>query len=574
MRAILSCGIILVFSLIKGFFEFLPLAKGTYIYWIPVAIIIQLWFIIQKSDKLKFTLFDIFICILFCILLYNFFCLSSATLYNINLWYLLGYFIIFGLCRQLLSKNTDVHNDFIKILWILSFLAIVNAIIVLLQNSNILLSPNIYQKITGCFFSPNQLAAYLAVGILSVTALLIKISNPKLRLFLLTALLIISYALYLTKSRGAWLGLAITCIGSIYFFRKKTILKQSKILLIIFVLCGVFFVVKNSGNEKLESASGRLFISKITLLKIMDHPFFGYGFDSFSLEYNKAKTEYFNKERSWKEIKNAGYIYNANNDYLELTLEFGLTGLAVFVLFMIVLLLKPTSTFESAVCKALVFFLGVFALSNSLLPVPALILIFCISTVFLICMEENRIYFQIQFSSTLKAFYAASLLLLFGVWAFRMDAEYNLYRVLKGKTELINQKDIYTYTVKIDARGEELFLGGGILLNMGHYEEGLNFLELGFKRSGRPALARILAKMYINQDNFKKAEELYIYNIKSEPFRYQGKMDLFILYLKYNKKSKALKIAQEIRDMPVKVPSPEIDEYKKVAGQFIINFYK
>lgn len=66
--------------------------------------------------------------------------------------------------------------------------------------------------------------------------------------------------------------------------------------------------------------------------------------------------------------------------------------------------------------------------------------------------------------------------------------------------------------------------------------------------------------------------QLYIYNIKSKPFRFQGRMDLFRLYVKFNMKEKALKMAKEIKIMPVKISSPEIYRYKKDANKFITSF--
>jgi len=75
-------------------------------------------------------------------------------------------------------------------------------------------------------------------------------------------------------------------------------------------------------------------------------------------------------------------------------------------------------------------------------------------------------------------------------------------------------------------------------------------------------------------DKYNEAEKIFTYNKNVEPFRFDARIDLLNLYLKTNQKQKARKTAKEIIDLPIKIPSKEIDLFKEKAKKYLENEQK
>jgi hypothetical protein len=134
---------------------------------------------------------------------------------------------------------------------------------------------------------------------------------------------------------------------------------------------------------------------------------------------------------------------------------------------------------------------------------------------------------------------------------------------------LKNESQLQGYISKIDDSGEEYFMGGLTLTKNGYIEDGFNYLQTGFDRSGRPSLGRILANGLKHQKRYARAEQIYNYNKNVEPYRYEARMDLLHLFSEIKQYTKAKSMAIEIIRLPVKIPSPQIEGYKKKAKAYI-----
>ncbi|KIA99193.1 hypothetical protein OA93_06065 [Flavobacterium sp. KMS] len=436
---------------------------------------------------------------------------------------------------------------------------------------NILQSANEYFKSTGLFFSPNHLGIYLALGFLTNIEILRKSKIMSIKTIFYIGLVILLYGLYLSECRGAYLGLSIALLFRQYNLNQKfKAYPKWKILLCsLTVLTGLFLIVKGNNSVKSESALGRLFIIKQSLEQIKEHPLSGHGINSFSLKYNSAKAQYFATERSWEDIKNASYIYSANNDFLELTFELGITWILIFIFFVIKLRTYSTQNTETQICSSILICLLIFTLTNSILSTPLFTIIACYCVVVIINSSEikpiytfnNNIFLQISFAIIGFIF----LVIIF----LRLNAEYRLLSYYNETKHLTSLKNIENYVSKIDANGEALFMAGGVLLKNKYAQEGTSYLAQGFKHSGKPSLGRILAGLYQKQGKYSEAEQIYKYNINIEPFRYEARMDLFRLYITTNQTKKSKEEALKIILLPIKIPSEKITEYKNEAEKYI-----
>ncbi len=184
-------------------------------------------------------------------------------------------------------------------------------------------------RFRGLFYGPHALAqpAAICLCIIASGILLVR----KSVLFMLT--LIIGACLLLTFSRQA-LAAAMTGIVIAMLMRVRT---YSHIAIIssisIFLMIGLSYayisdhglteIVSFDGGDDIQSLTGRTFIWEATLNLIQQKPYFGYGFGAGGI----ALHDYY------QTITTFGWTtYNAHNAFLQILLDFGVTGLILFLI--------------------------------------------------------------------------------------------------------------------------------------------------------------------------------------------------------------------------------------------------
>lgn len=563
--------IILLFSLLFRLdVVVLPFLHQKYMYWIFFGVTGSVFLLLKDINrKWKVNQYDCCILLLFCFGLYNFAKISNATIFNFKVWCWLVLFLLYIALRRALDTKEKLDKTAITVYYFLSSVGMVNALISALQYYGLISSANEFFRVTGLFFSPNQSGLLFAISFLSTIAILKKSSSKWQKILLYGSLIVFICGLYFSECRGAFLALFIGMfIGAENFIQKSRHLSITKKIVISSLLLFVLLAIMGITNSiKGASASGRLFIVKQSLMQIKAQPVLGSGFDSFSTKFNYEKAKYFETGRPWQEIKNANYIYNANNDFIELTFELGIifSSFLAFLLFSLIFRSKQNeaNTSSIAILVCLVFF----SFTNTILAVPLFLVLGCIFTVLLVngAEEKNNLIFDnsilIQTGAVL---FSISLLC---VVILRMHAEYRLRVIYEGK-KVSSLLKVKKYAAKIDANGEQLFMAGIIMLKNKDWEEGLQYLLNGFEKSGKPGLGKKLASFYERIRNYEEAEKIYIYNKNVEPFRFDARMDLLRLYSKTHNKAKAKNMACEILNLNVKIPSEVVDRYRKEARYF------
>lgn len=570
----ISYILILITSIINCSSESLPFLKGDYIYWIFALTIAAFAYVLKnKNQTLKINVFDGLLILLSTIGIIHFIFLSKATVYNTTIWNYTGYLAFYPLLRNYCTTYDTTKKALEILLYFCSITAIINVFWMLLQWKHLVSSPNEFFLTTGIFFSPNQLGIYLGIGCLCTLFLLQKTKVLWIKIGLGLSLLLIFIGLCISESRGAFISL---CLAMAYYFYHSRVKTKSffnwKTVLVIGVLSvSSFYFITIINKNKTESTSGRYFTTHQIVKQIIQNPL-GYGVNSFSLEYNKAKAHYFETNSNWEEMKNAGYVYNANNDFLELTFELGVLWIAIFLVFIVLLFKKKDSTIESQIARTILICLLVFSLTNNILILPVFAIITCICTVIIINTTQTKVIYEFKNRATYK-YIGIGLVLYFAfIQITRINAEHKLYKLYEGKIYLKGENQLQGYLSKIDNKGEELFIGGIILVKNGYKKEGVGYMQSGFERSGKPTLGRILANGLRKQKKYAQAEAIYRYNKNVEPYRYEARMDLFDLYLKTKQNAKAKKMAQEIVHLPIKIPSVAIISFKRKAKLYLNEF--
>lgn len=176
----------------------------------------------------------------------------------------------------------------------------------------------------GTIGSPNTAASFLAPGIAMSVALLVARSVTSARLLAALSVVVGSFALVLTFSRGGWLACAIAVTFVLTALNiGKQLTRRVLLLTAIVALLGV--TVGGQVHARLESKTGgakaRVALGAVAVEVIRDHPVLGVGANNYVTvleDYAPA----------------TGYSYVPHNKFLLVWSEAGLAGLIAFGLFL------------------------------------------------------------------------------------------------------------------------------------------------------------------------------------------------------------------------------------------------
>ncbi|MBF0386318.1 MAG: O-antigen ligase family protein [Candidatus Omnitrophica bacterium] len=203
-------------------------------------------------------------------------------------------------------------------------------------------------RVMASFRHPNDFGAYLILAILPVIVLTItagvrsftdySLKNAMLFFGGFLFVGVASTALGLTYSRGAWFGMVVAAIILIAHNRRlwPAVLAFTSLFILIFQplllkIRDVSFVADTVGGQSsfgVFNGNGRLVFWRDALKVIADNPIFGTGLNSYTMVIKKYVP-------MWA-------IY-PHNCYLQMGAELGLVGLALFLWFMIALMIKMSS---------------------------------------------------------------------------------------------------------------------------------------------------------------------------------------------------------------------------------------
>ena len=187
----------------------------------------------------------------------------------------------------------------------------------------------------GLLPHPNMLGGFLAIGILAACTWLF---SPRRGLWLLGLLAVLAgmWALLLTFSRAAWLGLAGGLLAALLLllprlWRNRTLRRRALVAVTALVGLGIAFAVLywpfltaragvGEENVELRSISDRLVFTHFAERAIAENPIIGVGIANFPW-----RTSYYLLETDYDLTGN-----NVHNVYLLIWAELGIVGLGFF----------------------------------------------------------------------------------------------------------------------------------------------------------------------------------------------------------------------------------------------------
>lgn len=207
-------------------------------------------------------------------------------------------------------------------------------------------------RATGAFQHPNMLGAYLTIAIpLSLALLFAKWKKMRQRIFFTVATGLLVWTLFLTFSRGAWMGLAIGLLFYIVIIIGRRVNPWIRSALIaLSIVIGSLTVMhalelKNQLSvvkSDVATAQWRLDMWRECVLLVKARPFFGHGLNTFMpvMENHLISTQ---------NPLAVGYSASyAHNCYLQMAVETGVLGLSAFLAIIFIFYRRVLSSLPTA----------------------------------------------------------------------------------------------------------------------------------------------------------------------------------------------------------------------------------
>jgi O-antigen ligase len=438
------------------------------------------------------------------------------------------------------------------------------------------------------FFSPNSsiYSILLASQIIFAIPLCIyscRTFKPGCRVwvygFISVFILVCMTMLILTKGRAGWIGFFAGTVYLIIKATKKT--KRTGTLIpgiaisALLIFCLVFFYKK-------DSSEGRALIYRVSAQMVHDHLLFGIGNGQFKNNYNEYQADYFTASHIDEgEALLADNTFYAFNDYWQLMIENGITGLllmGVFIGLLIVRVKKITTTgenkglFMAAVSSLLcVFVTALFSYPYQNLPVLVQA-VFCLAIINSFSIKDEKLFtfsFSEIISGTGKLLFCFTLLVIeyyFIVYKYKSREAFTLS--MKGHRA--NAIHLYRELANSCLRdGNNLYLYAQELYYSKKLKLAVKILEIQKDFYVDHKYYTLIAQINKELGNYQDAESAFQRAINMVPNRIVSRRNIMWFYYERHDTSKVISWARSILGMSIKVPSETILRSQQEAAKMI-----
>lgn len=457
-------------------------------------------------------------------------------------------------------------------------------------------SGHVLYRLTGSFFNPGPYAGFLAMGLPVALAFWVRRENILLSgverwvywgmrwmaggIFLLAVVI-----LPVTMSRGSWLaalmGMGVV-LGKHYRLRdwmSKWISERRRMFVGGIVATVILFLVLVAGmyGLKRNSADGRMFIWKIDVLAMQEHPWVGVGSGRFGGAYGEAQAAYFLSGKATpREEWVAGAPEYGFNEYLQMGVEGGLIGLVLLTGLLLGAWIRlfsacrPEETAALGSLTAFVFF-AFFSYPLGVLPL-------CIVFVMLLAMAGTRVEREHlcvgkSENQLWKKWGIPGLSLLIAgiVWSiiggkeeermayvhWREEQSYFNMEIYRGTEE--NYEKLYPFLYQ---QPRFLFQYGLCLSRLGQYEAGSRLMREGTCLSADPMFFNILGKNQQALCHFELAADCFRRAHATVPTRLYPLYLLCRMYFENGQIQQAVELGKVVLNKEPKVMSDAVKEMK------------
>lgn len=287
---------------------------------------------ISKLTSLEIALFVFLLACLGSLIHTQYLALSLKALFSKAIKYVL----LFLITREIINTREKLYNFLIMALLSAAIIVVDAAIqlsithVDILRNCPVYIIPELNASFRGIptasFTYPNDFAAWIIVIIFPAGLYAIsRYSGARSRVFSGIVFIGLFYFLLAAKVRGAWVGFMASLVCMSFFKFRKTVI----VLLAVFLI-GALLVNRSIINRVFDTNSmkERQMIWKNGFEIFKRHPILGNGVNTFFVSYAKVRND-----------GGTSGVY-AHNCYLQMAAEIGVFGLAAFLSFAGILIVR------------------------------------------------------------------------------------------------------------------------------------------------------------------------------------------------------------------------------------------
>lgn len=448
-------------------------------------------------------------------------------------------------------------------------IGLLQAIFGLLQFFGVFSSNNISFKITGSFDNPAGFVSVISMLYPIGLFWIIKTKRFERLIFLVSALILLISIVASGSRTGLLAVLTSSTIITILESKKLKQLLRYKIIyffVIPVLLVGLFFLYRC----KKDSVDGRILIWKVSANMIKEKPLFGFGVKGFHANYMYYQADYFRQFPESKYTYLADNVLHPFNEFIKITVNYGLVGLFVFLI-ILGLILK---TILYTPIRNMSVYLGIFAtlivlssFSYPLFYTPVWFLI--IYYVVLLYVDRLSI---IKLSTLSKSFIFGICVLFLSLFMFKMWKEIRWKEISeksqRGRTleMLPNYENLYPSMKK-----NALFLYnyGAELNYVRKYKESIIIMNECCKKLNDYDVQMIMADNYYHLNKIPEALAAYELAANMIPCRFLPLYFQLVVFKNSGDSENSKRVALEIIGKKIKIKSSVVEDIIKAAESYL-----
>jgi O-antigen polymerase len=499
-----------------------------------------------------------------------------------------------------LLLKTSSQNIRYLFLFILSA-ATIQVGISLLQSTGAVTTENAFFKVTGTWLNPNIAAMYIALAFPIVLCHVFVTYKYRSINILLLALMLL--ALLLLKSRTAILGVLLITLIILnwryallgYLFKKSG--KNISVIMLTAAIVTIVLAGYLTYNIKRESAESRKFIWKTGLSMIVQKPLTGYGYGTFERNYNLFQAAIFSTNSAAPlDVQNAAHTNMGYNEFLQSAIEGGITGAAFLMLFLFLLLrsaflflkrnnalhyqkghvLNNNSSSKHYLLVAATGIAGLCFMSLvnfTLLAVPVMSIFILYAAIIIYATSQSG---TISINKIVIKIAGGSLIvtgLLLGISTVNTARSQHTIRKAVNLAHDKNYSEAITTLEEVAennrANPDYYQTLGNCNYFYGNKAAALAAYTQAAAYTSTPELYQQMGNCYAEKKQYNEAMVNYEMAKYIQPNRITPRYLLMGIYVKLRDSANSLRLAKEILSMEEKVPSPQINIYKRTATDII-----
>lgn len=449
----------------------------------------------------------------------------------------------------------------------MSVIGLILAIQGILQYLHVISSHNLFFSVTGSYENPaGFVSAVCGLFPFSIYMLVNRCHRMQKLLSGLAAVMMIA-AVVLSQSRCGMLAL---CVAAFVLLMGKPLVRSCvhryRWLVLFLALLVIPCLLYALYCMKSDSADGRLFVWQVCLDIFKKHPLTGYGPDGFQTNYMPAQADFFARHPDSPYAMLADNITHPFNEYVKLLIQYGIVGLASsFGILILVIsgIWKSGGLFR---LLALSVCFSIMTLCMFSYPFNYAISWFLSILLLLYAIPQSNFCWMSRKPFRLSILVISSSLLLYSSQKMYYELKWAAIsrRSLEGYTE--NMLPYYKQ-IQPQMKHNSIFLYNyaADLNYVGQYYESLKLMQECQKRCNDYDAQMLLGDDYEHLGCTDSALAAYELASQMIPSRFVPLAAMLDIYMRQQDTAHAKSVATAILTKPIKMPSADVDEIRRIA---------